>query len=853
MIGKAAVNKSRDLVGRTIGRTTLVHPIPRSPDLPIMRCALLLALHALLFTASWCLADAGVIIPIGEERPRPSVLSLEEIHLTVYIDNGDARVFIQQIYASHHDSILEGNYIFALPSRAAISDFAVWDGVTRIPGVILERKRAEEIYNALKWQSIDPGLLQMGERGAEEARRSQVFSARVVPIPAFGTKRIEIEYHETLPVENLESLFAVPLHPDAYQAQSAAHLSIDFELHSQHPIRDFQVIGRTFPLKIIQRGPTLVKGTLEADNVLFKEDFAVRYALDEAKADSLEVLTYRNPRPQQPDAAATAAPLANASEPGFFEASALFASHGRAPSVGGAVSAGPSRTILVLFDTSLSMQWEKLERSYQAMEALLRSLRPGDHFNLLLFNTELSWFGKQPVLANKPAVERALEFVRASGLRGGTNLQQALEAALAAVAGAVREPSPEGFGPQGESPLPQAKDSPRESYIVLLSDGDATRGIIGTGRLAAWYAQQWKSLPEALRPRTYAFGVGDDANQVLLRSLCQNRGLMEWVRSTEPIDFKLNAFISKLGRDPLAQLKLTSTPAANFDLVYSLEDTVFPGSVAAWVGQYKKPLPSAQFAVQAIRQGIATKMQASVPLPQENLEHPDLPRTWAKARVDALLAKIERAGEDRASVDEIIRLARKYKFVTPYTSFLAAPRALLRPRVIRPGDPVIRVKTDPSITSAVALFPFGLIKTLRYLPGEDVWQSRFLAPEDMTDGTYVVRLILRDREGHVYRESKTFVVVTQPPVVRVRLEKKQFRRGEPIYLRVSASARTRTVLARMYGVEPAYLAWNQEAGANTGNLVVPADLPAGPYTLTVTAEDIAHNIGSQEVTIEVLP
>lgn len=26
-----------------------------------------------------------------------------------------------------------------------------------------------------------------------------------------------------------------------------------------------------------------------------------------------------------------------------------------------------------------------------------------------------------------------------------------------------------------------------------------------------------------------------------------------------------------------------------------------------------------------------------------------------------------------------------------------------------------------------------------------------------------------------------------------------------------------------------------------------------PYTLTVTAEDIAHNIGSQEVTIEVLP
>ena len=792
-------------------------------------CRLLLPI-VLLFTASRGFGDAGVIIPSGQERPDPSILSLEEMRITVYIDNGDARVFIQQIYGSHAGRVLEGNYIFALPSHAAISDFAVWDGVTRIPGVILERKRAEEIYNALKWQAIDPGLLQMGERSAEEARRSAVFSAHIVPILAFGTKRVEIEYHEALPVENLESYFAVPLHPDAYQAQTAGHLSINFELHSQQTLRDFQVMGQTFPLKITERGPNVVKATLEANNVLFKEDFAVRYAFDEAKADSLEVLTYRNPRPQQPDAADTAPPPPNVIERGFFEASALIAPHGNTPSAGGAASAAAPRTILVLFDTSLSMQWEKLEHSYRAMETLLRSLRPADRFNLLLFNTELNWFEKQPVIADNPAVERTLEFVRASGLRGGTNLQQALDAALT-----------------------QAGSATGEIYIVLLSDGDATRGPISTSRLATWYSRKWKSLPEASRPRTYVFGVGDDANQVLLRLFAQNRGLMEWVRSTEPIDFKLNVFLSKIGRNPLSQLTLTTTPAANFDLVYPLDDTVFPGSVTAWVGQYKKPLPSAQFDVRATRAGAAVKMHSSVPLPEENLEHPDLPRTWAKARIDALLAKIEREGEDRASVDEIIRLARKYKFVTPYTSFLAAPRALLRPRVIRPGDPVIRVKTDPSVASVVALFPFGLIKKLRYLQGEDIWQTRFLAPEDMTDGTYMVRLILRDREGHVYRESKTFVIVTQPPMVRVRLNRKQFRPGESIPLRVSASARTRTVVARMYGAEPAYLTWNQDAGANIGNLLVPADLPAGPYTLTVTAEDIAHNIGSQEVTIEVLP
>src|SRR5271170_2736299 len=158
-------------------------------------------------------------------------------------------------------------------------------------------------------------------------------------------------------------------------------------------------------------------------------------------------------------------------------------------------------------------------------------------------------------------------------------------------------------------------------------------------------------------------------------------------------------------------------------------------------------------------------MASKTSLAAESAEHPQLPRLWARARVDALLDRIQREGEDQASIDEIIRLARQYKFVTPYTSFLAAPRALLRPRVIRPGDPLIRVKTDPAIESVVAVFPFGLTKPLRYLKEEDMWQTRFLAPPDMADGTYPVRLILRDRDGSVYRESKSFVIASHPPVI----------------------------------------------------------------------------------------
>jgi Ca-activated chloride channel family protein len=257
--------------------------------------------------------------------------------------------------------------------------------------------------------------------------------------------------------------------------------------------------------------------------------------------------------------------------------------------------------------------------------------------------------------------------------------------------------------------------------------------------------------------------------------------------------------------------------------------------------------------VRGLRDGSRVELTGKTNFPRESFDHPQLPRLWARARVDALLEKIEREGDDQATIDEIIRLARQYKFVTPYTSFLAVPRALLRPRVIRPGDPILRVRTDPSITSVVALFPFGLMQPLRHLSSEDIWQTRFLAPTDMQDGTYTVRLILRDQLGRTYRESKTFVIASKPPVVEVKLDHKRFQRGQAIDLKVHASQSTRTLVARLDGTAPVELRWDPRAGANTGELLIPEQTIPGSYKLTVTAEDIAHNIGTGEVQIEILP
>jgi Ca-activated chloride channel homolog len=782
-------------------------------------------------TARMC-ADSAVLIPMDKQAPDPSILSLTEMEVDIHIDNGDARVWIRQIYTNHTGKLEEGNYVFALPSGTQISDFAVWDGPVRIPAVILERKRAQALYQELKSQAIDPGLLQQGERTEEEARHNAVFSAHIVPIPAWGTKRLEMEYHQRIPVDQLKSYLVLPLKPDSYQAQRVAHLKIHFELHSAAAIKDFTVPGKLLQLKLDQQDEHTVQGSLELDNVELGEDLAATWALA-APGNGMQVIAYRNPNGESAPASADFA-AAPASErharkekrgvaPGYFEATAQL----RAPAAPAGAAPQASRTVIVLMDTSLSMQWDKLERSYAAAAKVLESLRPQDRFNLLLFNTRVDPFRPQPVSADQSTVMAAMEWLRASHLRGGTDLQKALSAGL-------------------------AQATATDSSLVLLTDGGADRGEIRSGKLAAWYAAQWGQIAEDRRPKTDIFAVGDDANLPLLRMLSRNGGVLEDVLSTEPVEFKLASFLAKTGQTPIGDLQMKVSKAV-VDKVYPLDTAVFDGGQAAWIGQYLKPAKGAEFAAQGSRQGQTVRVAATSELPAEDRVHDQLPRLWAGARVQALLDQIDRNGETEAAIEEIIRLARQYKFVTPYTSFLAAPRALLRPRVIRPGDPVLRVHTDKEIMSVVALFPFGLEKPLRYLADEDVWQTRFLAPVDMTDGVYPVRLILRDRSGQVFSEQKTFVIASKPPVVKVRLNGTRYRAGDVVPLVVRASESTRTLTARLEGMGPVFLHWNRDAAASTGELPLPPSLPAGDYVLTVTAEDVAHNLGSAEVHIEVLP
>jgi Ca-activated chloride channel family protein len=788
-----------------------------------------LLMGSLLWSGAVVRAQSGVLLPKDKDQPDAAVLSLDEMTVNVVIDNGDAHVSVMQIFANHTKNIEEGTYIFALPSGSTVSDFATWDGPVRLPAVILERKEAVEVYEQARASAIDPGLLEAGERDGSDPKESADFTAKIVPIPPYSTKRLELEYHQILSVDPFAQAFTFLLKPAAYRLQTAGKLTLRFELHSSNALTEFKLFSAIYPLKIVKQDANTVIGTWEGTNVSLSQDFAAQWKLDPKSADALQISTFRNPQAPLPSPAEVK-PQPRGPEPGFFLAQTLIA-----PPTNVAVDNTP-RNFVLLLDTSLSMQWEKLERSYAALDATLRSMKPQDHFSLLLFNQDVAAFKPEPVAATPDNAQQALAFVRASKLRGGTDLGKALAAGLA------------------QAKLPN-------SSLYLFTDGGSDRGAtVVPGKIAANYKQQWQQT--ATHPRTNIFAIGDDANLPLLKLLAQNNGLLVNVLSTEPVEAKLNIFLAHGTSRPVSGLALDVAPASVVHTMYPLDDAVYAGSMASWVGDYLTPTNGVTFTAHAPRDGNPMNATAKVDLPVQSLDHPQLPRLWAQARVNALLEQIARDGETRAAVEEIIALSRRYKFVTPYTSFLAVPRSLLRPRVIRPGDPVLRVHTDPAIVSVVALFPFGLTKPLRHIAGEDaqkgpdsdrLWETRFLAPTDMQDGTYAVRLILRDAQGHTYAEQKTFVIASTPPAVRIKLDHTRFHRGELMRISADATASTRTLTARLEGAAPVDLRWNTATASSTGEMRIPGELAPGSYTLSVTAEDVAHNVGSQEVRIEVVP
>ncbi len=765
-------------------------------------------------------AQSGLLVPTSTGRPDATVLSLREMTIDASIARGYARVNVRQIFENHTDQIQEGTYRFALAPSAAIGDFAVWDGLVRIPGVILEKRRARAIYEALTTQRIDPGLLQQGE---EEDRQpgegpavsspsgSAPFSVKVAPILAKATKRLELQFQQEINVVGLKGEFRMALAPVDGEPLVARTLRIRVGLNGL--IHEATANG--LPLR-----PSADGVTFEGANVTLDRDLIVRFKLGDETPLKLSV--FRNPAGRMPDGLALA-PWERPSDiplekDGFFLMEVLPPAATPALASGLGKSATPARrgslSVAVLFDTSLSHRFSGLEMSYQRLVRLFGALNPGDKFALVPFDATVD---APPSMASAIDLVKttSLERLRNRALSPGTNILEALRAAQKLI----------GDGDKGR--------------LVLFTDGvamPASRDLNAARRKTPLYVSV--ATPDA----GAALRAAADSVLTALSSEPETDLFFERILSPARVSAPPAATRNE------GSLRVTAGDPGLRDIYPVLVQPPSPLSLSGFVGRYSKPAAGVRFAMAS---GILPRDASSLTaaLPEKALEARDLPRRWARARVDDLLRRIEAEGERREWVDEIIELSRRYKFVTPYTAFLAAPRSLLRPRRIQPGDPVLRVECDEGTVLVTALFPFGLKLPLVKRPRSNVFEGRFLVPDSLKDGRYAVQIVMRDRSGHSSVESKTFVIDGRAPRITPKLQKSA-RVGDEIVLTASTDDDVVFLSARVGNLPPVPLRWDKAANASTGRLRIPASA-AGIQEVVFEAVDLAKNVGFGRARLEV--
>lgn len=550
-------------------------------------------------------AADGIIIP---DTPVTSYLSVKYHRVTVTIQDQVAVTSIDQVFVNDTGGTVEGSYLFPLPEEAAISEFTMWVDGQPVSGQILTRDEARRRYDEIVRGRRDPALLEYVGR--------DLFQASIFPIAPGEERRIELKYAQVLSAENGLVRYVYPLSPEKFSPQPLQDASISVSITSDDPIK--AVYSPSHPVAVDRQGEYRVRVGWEARNVKPDKDFVLFYSVSQ-KTLSANLLTYKA-----------------RGEDGFFLL--LITPPLRVES-----ERAMAKDVILVLDTSGSMEGEKLEQAKDALVYVLRQLNPQDRFNIVSFSTGVHVFAERM----RPAAEaqEGIDFVRTLGAAGGTNIDGALREALRLAA--------------------DAAGSERPVILIFLTDGLPTEGEVEISAIL-------DNVKRALQPNTriFAFGVGDDVNTVLLDNLTRDtRGVSVYVRPGERIDEQVSALYAKLSTPVLANVTLEVEGVRVYDLYPRPLPDLFAGSQLAIVGRYY----AGGAATITLRGTMNDQAQVFT---YQDLTFRDvggedfLPPLWATRKIGYLLNEIRLHGESQELIQQIVNLSIRYGIVTPYTSFL---------------------------------------------------------------------------------------------------------------------------------------------------------------------------------------
>jgi predicted Zn-dependent protease len=584
----------------------------------------------------------GSLIAKVDGRNVPLTVGYHKV--SVDIRDQIARTVIEESFVNHTDAQLEGVFHFPLPQDASISGFGMWIGDQLIEADVVEKQRAREIYETILRERRDPGLL--------EWSGGNIFKARVFPIFAHSEKRIKITYTQVLPLKDNHYRYSYGLQSELLKQHPLKELAIDVKVSSVVPLKSV-----TSPTHSTRSDQTAHSAHVEftAQEYTPTRDFEVVIEVDRGQSDVVVIPHRRGDDGYfmlqlTPPATAQPSPESRDLEP--------IRKRGQTPSDQplGPVSHGERRgltpfpdrlllpdseplSLLILADTSGSM--DAGQRSAQAalMGSLLASLTPKDRINVAACDVDCDWAFERAVPAEMKNVSAARLFLANRTSLGWTDLDRAFASAL--------------------------QQSGPKTHVIYVGDGIVTTGDADP----VAFGQRLRRLYQGKAGIFHAVTTGNSFEPAAVKVIASlGGGSLRRITGEQGPQAVALELLNEITQPTLRDLKV-EFKGLRVARVYPEQLSNVPaGSQQILLGRYRPEGrdQTGEVVVTGMQGNKPVRFSTPIRLKDAEQGNSFIPRLWARMHLDSLLEQ----GTSESIKDEIIALSEEYNIITPYTSFL---------------------------------------------------------------------------------------------------------------------------------------------------------------------------------------
>ena len=549
-------------------------------------------------------------------------LELKEVKIAAKIRDQVAQTTLEQTFYNPSNRKVEGTYIFPIPENAEIESFQMEINGNMTKGEILNAKKAKEIYEKIVRESKDPALMEYSDKA--------IFKIRIFPIEPKKEKKIKIKYKELLKKDGSMNAYKFPLRAEKFLTKLVNQISLKISIDSENELKS--IYSPSHKIDIEREGKKSALLSYKEKDILPENNFEILFSThqDDESSIGFDFITYKE----------------KGNETGYY---AMLISPGNwRPD-----TLIPKDVIFVL-DSSGSMRVKKLDQAKSAINFCLKSLNKTDQFEIIRYSTETeSLFGNLKS-ANKKNLNLAKDFIQKIEAGGGTAIEEALLEA-------IKTSTPK-----------NVKDSKRPRQIIFITDGRPTIGETRTDKIIDRIIKTHHPIKK--NTRIFSFGIGTDINTKLLDLISQKtKASSEYVLPEESIELKISRFYSKVAQPVMTNISIKDESSVRLSEKYPKDlPDLFKGDQLVTLGRYKINQKNEEN-FRAFMQGSIAGKQVKFNLNEKinpNRDNAFIARLWATRKVGYLLEEIRLHGESEELKDTVVKLARKWGIVTPYTSYL---------------------------------------------------------------------------------------------------------------------------------------------------------------------------------------